>query len=344
MPNVLREHGFVFLIAILLVAFIAYFIYDGNKYNVDQKKDDGKDVVMSIDTGAVTADALYEKMLSNNGILLYNIYRNEVINQTIKTTEKMEEKAKQLESNILATAKQSDAENYESIIVNELATYGFKSMDDLSAYCLISVKEKSMNEKYVDAHFDEVSPALNEKHPRTISIVTMEVSNPDELTEAEQKKKDDINSSIESQGFAKTATAFSEDYTAQDKGVYGYIDDDDASNAKDLPVEVINAALELEQDGTSDWISVLDQSTGKYTMYLVHVDQTDVNEMHKSKNETIKDQLLYAILNNNQGLSTKILQEQAKDIKVEFANEELQKLLDDSIQAQSAQEETEEVE
>ncbi len=345
MRNVLREHGFVFVVGVLLIGLISYFIYDGNKYKINQKTQDGKDVVMSIDAGNVTADDLYETMMKENGVLLYNIYRNEVVNQSVKTTDSMEQEAKKLEENILSAAKNSDAQNYETILETELTSYGFKSIDDLYNYCLISVKEKHMNQKYVDAHLDELVGSVSEKHPRSVSIVTMDVANPDALTESEQKKKDDVDKSIESQGFAKTATAFSEDYSAGDQGIVGYIDDDSLNDSSaSLPVEVITAALELEKDGTSDWISVSNDTLETTTLYKVHVDETDVKTLYGSKNDTIKDQLLYAIINNTQGLATNILQQNAGKVKVKFADESLQKQLEDTIAAQTtpAQEEEQE--
>lgn len=347
MPNVLREHGFVFIIAILLIAFVSYFIYDSNKYNVSQQSDNGQDVVMSIDKGAVTADALYERMLDNNGVLIYNIYRNEVINQTIKTTDKLKKEATSLKANIEAAAQQQGGENYESVLESELATYGFSGLDQLSDYCLVSVKEKKMNNDYVTKHFDEYKESLAEKHPRSISVITVNVMDPDNLSEQEQKKKDDIDASIESQGFAKTATAFSDDYTASQKGVAGYIDDDSVSDTTSgIPTDVATAALNLEEGQTSDWITVVDDRVGSTILYKVHVDSTDVTAMYQSKNSTIKDQLLYAILNNNKGLATTILQEQAKKIDIKFEDESFKQKLDDAIAAQTQsteeQEETEE--
>ena len=74
-----------------------------------------------------------------------------------------------------------------------------------------------MNETYVDKHFDSLITTLEAKKPRTISIISMSVKDANNLTEDEQKKKDDIDASLGKQSFAKTATAFSDDSTASDK-------------------------------------------------------------------------------------------------------------------------------
>ena len=146
----------------------------------------------------------------------------------------------------------------------------------MKQYCLLSVKEAKMNETYVDKHFDSLITNLEAKKPRTISIISMSVKDANNLTEDEQKKKDDIDASLGKQSFAKTATAFSDDSTASDKGFYGYVDADDAESSNStLSADVINAALKLDKGQTSDWVSASD-SSGNNKLYKVYVNETDV--------------------------------------------------------------------
>ena len=308
MGQFLRDNWFVVVIAIVIIGFVSYFIYDSNKYNVSSMKDGNSDVVMSVTGGNVTADEIYSDLSKDDGELLYNLYKNAVVSQTVKETDSIKNDAKTLQDNIVSYAKQQDSNNYEQVIEQELYAYGYSSYDDLNKYCLESVKEAKMNEDYVNDHFASLSKAVVAKNPRTISIITMSVSDASNLTSDEQKKKDNIDSALQKQSFAKTATAYSEDTTASDKGVYGYIDEDDkdSSSSSSLDSSVIEAALKLKKGETSDWITVTDSDAGTTTLYKVHVNETDVNTIHKSKNTTIKRQLLNAILNNNTGLSTKI--------------------------------------
>ena len=46
-----------------------------------------------------------------------------------------------------------------------------------------------MQRDYIEDHFDEVTPALQENKPRTISIISMQVQDLAALTEDEQRKK-----------------------------------------------------------------------------------------------------------------------------------------------------------
>lgn len=322
MSDFLKDNWFVAVIAIIIISFVAYFIYDGNRYNVSTKKADGKDVVASTDIKNITADDFYTEASEFDGSLLYNIYRNYVVDQSIKTTDDMKSEAKTLQTNITGNAQNYYGVAYKDYIGKELASYGFNGFEDLERYCLLSVKEKEMNAKYIDEHFDELSPALGEKKSRTISIISMNVTNPDALTEDEQKKKDNIDNALNNGSFADCATAFSEDQTtASQEGFYGYIDTDDLGNST-LDTTVIQAALDMEKDGTSDWITVTNPTYGTAVLYRVHVDETDVNEIHKSKNEDVTSRLLSAILSANAGLDVKIVQHNAEGLKIEFKDEE----------------------
>ena len=97
----------------------------------------------------------------------------------------------------IRTNAQSNSTDYEASLAAELASYGYKSIDDLDDYCLTSVKEKEMNKAYVDEHFDEYKEAVESVSPRTVSIISMSVTDADELTDDEQKKKDNIDQALE---------------------------------------------------------------------------------------------------------------------------------------------------
>lgn len=335
MLELLKENWFVVVIAIVIIAFIGYFVYDNNKYNVSSASDGNSDVVASIKGGSVTSDELYAELSKNDEELLYNLYKNAVVDQTVKSTKSIKKDAKTLEDNITSAAKQQDPDNYETVLEQELASYGYTSIDDLNKYCTVSVKERSMNEAYVQKHFDSLVKALDDKKPRTISIISMSVSDPENLTDAETKKKNNIDSSLSTQSFAKTATAYSEDTTASEKGLYGYVDSDDAkSSNSSLNADVINAALDLKKGETSDWVTVTDNSSDTSYLYKVHVNETDVNKINQSKNETIRNQLLYAILNSNNGLEETIVQSNAKKLKIKFNDKSVEKKINSYIEQQ----------
>ena len=146
MTDILRNNWFVVLIAIIIIGFIGYFIYDTNKDNVSAKSSNNEQVVASIDKDDITANDLYDESAPYDGSTIYNMYKNAVIDQSIETTKDIKKQANTLESNIKSNAsKQSD--DYESTLTSELAKYGYSSFEQLNDYCITSVKEKEMNKK-----------------------------------------------------------------------------------------------------------------------------------------------------------------------------------------------------
>lgn len=341
MTDFLRSNWFVVLIAVIILGFIGYFIYDTNKDNVSGKTSNNEQVVASIDGDDITADDLYSESYPYDGSLIYNMYHNAVIDESIETTSSLKKQAKTLETTIKTNA-QNQSDDYESTIASELASYGYDSYDDLNQYCLISVKEKKMNRQYITKHFDKVSETWSTKSPRTVSIIKMEVSDADNLTKKEKKKKKNIDNALAKESFADVAKAFSEDSnTASDKGFAGYIDSDDAtdsssssssSSSSTVPADVVSAALNLNKGETSDWITVTD-SSGTTSLYKVYVNQTDLKKIFNSKNSTVKSQALYAALNSDSNLSYKILKSYAKKLDIKFNDKETEERFNNYVES-----------
>lgn len=329
----LRSNWFVVLVVIVLIGFTGYFIYDGNKDNVSGRQADGKDVIASLGDEDITADALYEQGAPFDGSLLYNLYKNAVISQSVETTSQLEEEAKTMEKTIDSNVKNSSGEQYKAAVTAELAGYGYDSYDKLYDYCLNSVKEKAMNKAYVKDHFNELKEAVEKKNPRIVSQIIVNVTDPASLTEDEQNKLDSIDKALKAGTFADAATAFSDDAaTAEKKGMSGYVDADNAAQGTtSVSSEAVSAALELEKGGISDWITVTNPQTQAVTMVKITVDETDLDAIMKNEDETVQDQLLYAVLNDNTGLSYTILENSAKKLKITFEDPDTEKKINDYV-------------
>lgn len=333
MLDKLKSNWFVVLVVIVLIGFTGYFIYDANRDNVSGRQSDGKDVIASLGDEDITADALYDQGAPFDGSLLYNLYKNAVISQTVETTSQLEEEAKTMEKTIDSNVKNSSGDQYKEAVTAELAGYGYSSYDQLYDYCLNSVKEKAMNKAYVQDHFDELKAAVEEKNPRIVSQIIVNVTDPDNLTEDEQNKLDSIDKALEAGTFADAATAFSDDAaTAEKKGFSGYIDADSASQGTTtVSSEAAAAALELNKGETSSWITVTNSQTQATTMVKITVDETDLDEILKNEDETVQDSLLYAVLNDNTGLSYTIVEDSAKKLKITFTDEDTEKKINEYV-------------
>ena len=67
MSDFLRNNWFVVLIAVIIIGFIGYFIYDTNKDNVSAKTSNNEQVVASIDGDDITAKDLYDEFSESCG-------------------------------------------------------------------------------------------------------------------------------------------------------------------------------------------------------------------------------------------------------------------------------------
>ncbi|WP_295567149.1 peptidylprolyl isomerase [uncultured Holdemanella sp.] len=336
MSDFLRNNWFVVLIAVIIIGFIGYFIYDTNKDNVSAKTSNNEQVVASIDGDDITAKDLYDESAPYDGSTIYNMYKNAVIDQSIKTTKDLKKQANTLESNIKQNAS-NQSDDYESTLTSELAKYGYSSFDDLNNYCLTSVKEKEMNKRYITKHYNDVKKAWEEKSPRTVSIIKMDVSDADNLSETETKKKNNIDKALTKESFADVAKAFSEDSnTANNKGFAGYIDSDsasssDSSSSSTVPADVVTAAISLKKGETSDWITVT--SSSGTSLYKVYVNQTNAEKIFNAKSNTVANQALYAILNSDSSLANKILESYAKKLDIKFNDKSTKKKFDNYVKS-----------
>ncbi|WP_308587213.1 peptidylprolyl isomerase [uncultured Holdemanella sp.] len=336
MSDFLRNNWFVVLIAVIIIGFIGYFIYDTNKDNVSAKTSNNEQVVASIDGDDITAKDLYDESAPYDGSTIYNMYKKAVIDQSIKTTKDLKKQANTLESNIKQNAS-NQSDDYESTLTSELAKYGYSSFDDLNNYCLTSVKEKEMNKRYITKHYNDVKKAWEEKSPRTVSIIKMDVSDADNLSETETKKKNNIDKALTKESFADVAKAFSEDSnTANNKGFAGYIDSDsasssDSSSSSTVPADVVTAAISLKKGETSDWITVT--SSSGTSLYKVYVNQTNAEKIFNAKSNTVANQALYAILNSDSSLANKILESYAKKLDIKFNDKSTKKKFDNYVKS-----------
>lgn len=341
MSDFLRNNWFVVLIAVIIIGFIGYFIYDTNKDNVSAKTSNNEQVVASIDGDDITAKDLYDESTPYDGSTIYNMYKNAVIDQSIETTKDLKKQANTLESTIKQNAS-SQSDDYESTLTSELAKYGYSSFEDLNKYCLTSTKEKEMNKRYITKHFDDLKAAWEAKSPRTVSIIKMDVSDADNLSETESKKKNNIDKALAKESFADVAKAFSEDSnTANKKGFAGYIDSDSASSSSSsnssssssstVPADVVTAAISLKKGETSDWITVT--SSSGTSLYKVYVNQTDSKKIFNAKSDTVSNQALYAILNSDSKLANTILESYAKKLDIKFNDKSTKKKFDSYVKS-----------
>lgn len=335
MSEFLRKYWFVCLVAVLMIGGLIYYIADLNKDNVSSKTADGKDVVATTTLGDVDSSTIFDKYQTFNQSLLYNMYRNAVVDQSMEATSAMKSEAKSMRKTIETNMDADTTGKTRLSIISELAGYGFEGEESLEDYCLMSIKQRELNREYVKDHLDELKDSITTS-PRAVSIIKVDTPNAEILSEEVQTKKDNIDKALENgDDFASVATSFSDDTTAANGGVFGYID----SSTTTLDTQLVSAAAELAKGETSEWITVTDEDAGTSALYLIHVDEDDIEALLNSDNTDISNGMLYAIINANSGLETTIVESYAKSLEITFENDAVKSQVENYIKNQTGGEE-----
>lgn len=332
MSEFLRKYWFVTLIGLAFVCVLIYFVIDLNKDNVSSKKADGQDVVASITLGDITSGELFDELEPNAANVLYNLYRNQIVDQAVEADAEMKSEAKTMARNIENNMKSDSTGKTRESILQTLASYGFTGDDAPYNYAMTSLKIRKLDADYIKKNFSDLKLFAPE-NGRTISIITMQVSNDEVLSTDAEEKQNAIQAALdEGKSFADVAKEYSEDEaTAVNGGFYGYID----ANSTDLDSSVISAALALENGGTSDWISVQPDAMSMFTLYKIHVEETDPEKLIASDNNDVIDAIVTSMTGSVNGLESKAVQAAKEGIDVTYENEDVEKMVNDIIQSQS---------
>ncbi len=103
-----------------------------------------------------------------------------------------------------------------------------------------------------------------------------------------------------------------------------------------VAAEAVSAALNLKKGEVSDWITVTDSSTGAKSMVKITVDEDDPAAIQNSDDEEVRDELLYALLGSDSGLSMQIVQEAAKELKITYPDKDTQTKLETYMKTRTA--------
>lgn len=332
MSEFLRKYWFVCLIAIAMIAMLVYFVMDMNKDNVSGKQTDGKDVVASTSLGDYTSDEMFDDYQRFNQSLLYYMYQDAVVNQSVEATPEMKEEAKAQAKTLETNMKSDSTGQTEYRLMQQLAGFGFEGDDAIENYCMTSLKLQKLERDYIEKNKDKYFKNVVNS-PKEISIITINVDSVDTPSEEQKTKMENVDKALEDGTFADAATAFSEDTaTAGLAGYYGYYDE--SSSSFD---ESIKTALKgLKKGEMTEWIGVTDPQTGAAVQYRVYVNETDFETIYNSENEATGKSALNALLSANPGLEVSTVRDAAEKLgDIKFEDEEVQKQVESYIKEQT---------
>lgn len=326
MIETLKKQWFVVLVAVICISFVVFCVYDTNKGKLPGKKSDGKDVVATMKDYTLTADDMYATIYKDySGVeALYLRFQNEVITQSVKVTDDIKTRAKEI-----AELMQQQAEAYASsygttadaMIKQQLNYYGFAD-DDMDGYSTMAAKNEKLRNDYIEANFDDVfEPVYKNKKPHVVSHILIKVADINNPTEEEQKKIDAVEKALkDGKDFAEVAKEYSDDTGSKEKGGYiGYIDSDNTTYVSSFK----EASLKLKEGEVSDWVK---ESNDSYSgWHMIKADIADKDSF--KKDEKAKDDVYDAIAKANSDLSFKYVWQAAQKLDIKYANDDIKKQL-----------------
>lgn len=273
----------------------------------------------------ITSNDIYDELLSNvNGQqTLFNYLVSQIVTQKYPVTKDMEKDVKlQIEQlqNQYTSYYGSDA---EAQLKQALDASGFKSLDDYKETLTYSYQLRECIGDYVKEHSDEVFKIYFEtKKPRYVSHILVKMTDPENPTEEEQAKLDEVTAALAENkvSFAELAKQYSDDTSSTNGGDLGLCDAD----TQFVP-EFLDAMLKLENGEVSSAVKT------QYGYHFIKVDNCD--EASLKEDAAVKDKLVAS--------NPTLLYKAIADCEITFEDEQIQKIYEQQLAAQMPTEEKE---
>ncbi|PXX80480.1 peptidylprolyl isomerase [Dielma fastidiosa] len=323
MIDKLKENWFVVLVAVLLFTACGYFVYDMNKDKLPGKKADGKDVVAELAGTNIFADDLYDDLYgavdsesSLGTSMLYMYFERAVADEAVPMTSELKSQISAQVSGVRQNYQAYYGDQWETYLLQGLQASGYTSIDDLEAYFTHYLKLQTLKHENYDANLDSLFSKIHEeKKSRTVSHILVKMTDPDNPTEEEQKKMDDIDAALASgTDFAEVAKQYSDDSTASAGGALGYVDSDTS-----FVTAFKEAALSQEKGTVGDWVQT------EYGRHKILVTETDKAALEAD--ESIRESLYTAIDSYYPEMGAKIVWDKAQELNVTFSDPKIEEAL-----------------
>lgn len=261
-------------------ALAGLLVLSGCSSSSNVVKDGDKYVVAEVNGEKILADELYESLMtsSSGGTVLYDYVLNQLISSKFPVTKDMEENAQSLVDSIESNYKYSYGSEYELYLESDLASEGYKSLDEYKTVLIETLQYSEFLKDYVKNNFESVfEDYYKVESPRVVSIIKVAMKDVSKPTKDESTKKTEVEKLLKAgKNFGEVAASYSDDTTASAKGNLGIVDSTKGL-ASSYGSEVEKKALALKEGETSEAIK------GSDGYYYVHCSSTN--------KETIKKEL-----------------------------------------------------
>lgn len=263
----------------------------------------------------ITSNDIYAELLNNaqGKQTVFNYLVSQVVTKKYPVTEAMKKdvslQIEQLQNQYTAYYQS----NAEAELLKALNQSGFNSLDDYKETLTYSYQLRECIGTYVDAHFDEVfNEYYTTKKPRYVSHILVKMEDPENPTEAEAKKLDEVKQALQKneQSFSVLAQTYSDDSSSTNGGSLGLCDAD----TQFVP-EFLDAMLKLGNGEVSGEVK------SQYGYHFIKVDNCD--EATLKEDEEVKTKLISS--------NTSLLYKAIEDVKVSFKDKDIQKIYEEQL-------------
>lgn len=327
-----KKYWFVVIVAALFIIFISAYAISAIKnkeVKVSTLTKDGKDVIYSINgDDYYYADDLYNDLFESYGeTLAFVKYYHEVLDKMIPTTDDLNNYAANWASYIL---QQEDEETTNEYMIQA----GYNGIDDLTAYCLGSLKyQEFIQDLYINQADKYTQPVIDKENPRRVSHILIKVADVEEITgedgtvshkcnptSEEKAKLDECLAALakNDRAFGDIAQEYSEDGSASSGGLLGIVYE---SNKSQYVQEFADGCMEAK-DG-----EIYGPVETQFGYHIIKVENVSLEEL-------VADQDFLAVIQNSDpNLEVRIIMDKAKELGIEIKNDKVNDYIKKNLEA-----------
>lgn len=303
----LKKYWFIGLIVLVMIVGTVIFSKEQLSSVFKGKKVDGKDLIYELAGENKNADDYYDEIVKDfGGSEGYKLFERLVLNSIETSDEVREESQKQADAHYRSVSSQGTAKVKE--LEDALKLIGYNGIDELNIFYENNAKLIMIQREYIDKKGEALyKDYFDAKSPRIVSHILVKMEDPKNPTEAELKNLEDAKAALEEgTDFADVAIKYSDDGSAADGGLIGFMDED-----SQLVKEFIAAAITTESGQTSEWFET------QYGQHIILVGATDYAGLKDD------DSFISAIAKFNPEILFNSIWEKAQDLEIEFYDEDL---------------------